>query len=253
MLKRRIIPLLLWQKGRLVKTRRFDAGVVVGDVVKTGKVYSDQDADELIVLNINKNEKEFDHFFSDIQRLSQQVMMPISVGGGINSYETAAIAFRSGADKVVLNSILFDKPEVLGQISSVFGAQAVIVSIDYRVELDGGVSLWAEGGTSRKSLDFRAHLSALLSNGFGELMIQSIDRDGMKVGYDIEFLNFVLGEVRVPVIVAGGAGNFEDLNRAFSIGVDAVACGTLFNFGDNNPQRAKAFLRNYGIPLKKSL
>jgi cyclase len=252
MLKRRIIPLLLWQNGRLVKTRQFGDPVVVGDLVKTCKVYSDQDADELIILNIGKGESDFEEFLSSIQKLSREVMMPISVGGGIESFGAAERAFRSGADKVVVNSAHYDNPDLLGEISSNFGAQAVIVSVDYRV--DSGVStFWAKGGSIKKNVEIEEHLKVLGGQGFGELMMQAIDRDGMKVGYDLTYLAHILGQVTTPVIVAGGAGNFEHLKEAFELEVDAVACGTLFNFGDNNPQRAKAFLRNYGVPLKKSL
>jgi imidazole glycerol-phosphate synthase subunit HisF len=252
MLKRRIIPLLLWQDGRLVKTRQFGDALVVGDLVKTCKVYSDQDADELIILNINQEASDFDAFLSSVERLSREVMMPISVGGGIKSFEAAERAFRSGADKVVVNSAHYDHPELLGEISSNFGAQAVVVTVDYRVG-SGVNTFWAKGGSVREDVDIAEHLEVLVAQGFGELMIQAIDRDGMKVGYDLAFLEKVLEMVKKPIIVAGGAGNFEHLREAFELGVDAVACGTLFNFGDNNPQRAKAFLRNYGVPLKKSL
>lgn len=252
MLKRRIIPLLLWQNGRLVKTRQFGDAVVVGDLVKTCKVYSDQDADELIILNINKDAADFSEFLSLIEKLSKEVMMPISVGGGINSLEAAEQSFRSGADKVVINSAHYDNPELLGLISSRFGAQAVVASVDYRVD-SGGTTFWAKGGRVRKNVDIESHLDTLKGQGFGELMLQAVDRDGMRVGYDLTYLTHILSHVKTPVIIAGGAGNFEHLKEVFELGVDAVACGTLFNFGDNNPHRAKAFLRNYGVPLKKSL
>lgn len=252
MLKRRIIPLLLWQNGRLVKTRQFGDALVVGDLVKTCKVYSDQDADELIILNINKEGADFDEFLSLIEKLSKEVMMPIAVGGGIDSLEDAERAFRSGADKVVVNSAQYDNSALLGQISSRFGAQALVVSVDYRVD-SNGTTFWSNGGIVRQDVEIESHLEVLQSQGFGELMLQAIDRDGMKVGYDLTFLVHILGRISVPVIVAGGAGNFEHLRDAFECEVDAVACGTLFNFGDNNPQRAKAFLRNYGVPLKKWL
>jgi len=252
MLKRRIIPLILWQDGRLVKTRQFGNSVVVGDLIKTCKVYSDQDADELIILNINEGGADFDEFLSSIEKLSREVMMPIAIGGGIGSVDSAERAFRSGADKVVVNSAHYDDPGLLGQISSRFGAQAVVVSVDYRVGSDGE-TFWAKGGKARKNVEIESHLKALSVQGFGELMVQAIDRDGMKVGYDLTFLARILGQLNMPVIVAGGAGNFEHLYDAFKLGADAVACGALFNFGDNNPQRAKAFLRNYGVPLKKSL
>jgi cyclase len=224
----------------------------VGDLVKTCRVYSDQDTDEIIILNINKGGVEYDDFLDAIKRVSSEVMMPISVGGGINSFEDAERAFRAGADKVVLNSASYDNPGLLKKISSRFGKQAIILSLDYR-EGDKGLGLLSHGGRVPQKIDISQHVQRLASEGFGELMIQSIDRDGMKSGYDLKTLSQILQNCGMPVIVAGGAGNFSHLHEAFSLGVDAVACGTLFNFGDNSPQRAKAYLRNNGVLLKKWL
>jgi cyclase len=250
MLKKRIIPLLLWQDGRLVKTRKFSNPRVVGDLIKTCKVYSDQDADEIIILNINEGGSGATEFNRAIAQLSKEVMMPISVGGGIRSIKEAEDAFRSGADKIVINSAAYKSPELLSEVSSRFGAQAIIASVDFRMTSEG-VSLWSESGENKSRISLDAHLSEIESQGFGELMIQDIDADGMKSGYNLGVLKSVLKETSAPVIVAGGAGDFSHLRDAFELGVDAVACGTLFNFGDNNPIRAKAYLRNYGVPLKR--
>jgi cyclase len=252
MLKKRIIPLLLWEDGRLVKTRQFSSPRVVGDLVKTCRVYSDQDADEIIILNISKSEESWGSFLSSVLNLSREVMMPISVGGGIRSMQQAEEAFRAGADKIVLNTACYDNPALLEKISSQFGAQAIVASLDFRTS-SGLTALWAENGTEPKSVSLQVHLAKLQAIGIGEVMLQSIDRDGMKQGYELKVLQDTLLATTVPVIVSGGAGNFSHLHEAFDLGVDAVACGSLFNFGDNNPLRAKAFLRNYGVPLKKSI
>lgn len=249
MLKKRIIPLLLWQDGRLVKTRKFSNPRVVGDLIKTCKVYSDQDADEIIILNISEGGAGSVEFNRAIAQLSKEVMMPISVGGGIRSIKDAEDAFRAGADKIVINSAAYLSPELFAEISSRFGAQAIIASVDFQMT-SGGVSLWSESGKNMAPISLDSHLRTLESQGFGELMIQDIDADGMKCGYNLGVLESVLRTTSAPVIVAGGAGDFSHLRDAFELGVDAVACGTLFNFGDNNPIRAKAFLRNYGVPLK---
>lgn len=252
MLKRRIIPLLLWQDGRLVKTRQFGSPRIVGDLVKTCRVYSDQDADEILILNINKDGAQFDIFLEAIEKVSKEVMIPISIGGGIGSIEAGDKAFRAGADKVVVNSAPYTNPGLIRTLASRYGAQAVIASVDYR-ESREGIELWSNGGNEKQKTLLDQHLKALSGEGFGELLLQSIARDGMKSGYDLKTLSYALQLVTKPVIAAGGAGDFTHLNEAFGLGVDAVACGTLFNFGDNNPQRAKAFLRNYGVPLKKTL
>jgi cyclase len=250
MLKKRIIPLLLWQDGRMVKTRKFSNPRVVGDLIKTCKVYSDQDADEIIILNISEGGGGATEFNRAIAQLSKEVMMPISVGGGIRSIKEAEDAFRSGADKIVINSAAYKSPELFSEVSSRFGAQAIIACVDFRMTSEG-VSLWSGSGKNKSPISLDAHLSEIESQGFGELMIQDIDADGMKSGYNLGVLKSVLKVTSAPVIVAGGAGDFSHLRDAFELGVDAVACGTLFNFGDNNPIRAKAYLRNYGIPLKR--
>jgi cyclase len=189
-------------------------------------------------------------FNTAIAQLSKEVMMPISVGGGIRSIKEAEEAFRAGADKIVINSAAYKSPELFAEVSSKFGAQAIIASVDFRTTSEG-LSLWSESGKNKSPLSLDAHLSNLELQGFGELMIQDIDADGMKSGYNLEVLKSVLGVTSAPVIVAGGAGDFSHLRDAFELGVDAVACCTLFNFGDNNPIRAKAYLRNYGVPLKR--
>lgn len=252
MLKKRIIPLLLWQQGKLVKSRQFRNNRVVGDLVKTCKVYSDQDADEIMILNIDQEISRTAVFLESIEELSRNIMMPVSVGGGIKSIWDAEAAFRAGADKIVLNSVLYSEASLLKQLSSSFGAQSIVASIDF-LSTENGVRLFSKNGQKAEDTSLSDHLSRLEDSGCGEILIQSISHDGMRNGYELDILRTVVDRTRVPIIVAGGAGNFSHLLDAFMTSADAVACGTLFNFGDNNPLRAKAFLRNHGVSLKKAL
>lgn len=250
MLKRRIIPIELLSGGRLVKTRGFQNPRDVGDPVKSSKVYSDQDADELMLLQIDREGRQLTALVDAVTRIAEHCFVPLTAGGGIASLDDADGLFAAGADKVLLNSIAFRDHDVLRRIAGRYGSQAVVVGIDVRVE-EARFVLYSRCGRQRESVTLNAHVAGIVAAGAGELMIQSVDRDGMMQGYDLDLLRQVVAASPVPVIAVGGAGHFLHIKEAFDAGVDGAACGSLFNFGDNNPLRAKAFLKNHGIPLKR--
>lgn len=250
MLKRRIIPIELLMDNRLVKTAEFRNPRDVGDPVMSSKVYSAQDADELLLLLIDRTNRQATKLVDVVKRIAEHCFVPLTVGGGIASIEDAAILIAAGADKVMLNSIAYDNPEVIAGVAERFGRQAVVVGIDVRRESDEYV-LFSDCGRERQSVSLAAHIEAVTSAGAGELILQAIDHDGIMRGYDLELIRQAKAICRVPLIAAAGAGHFLHLKEAFDAGVDAAACGSLFNFGDNSPLRAKAFLKNHGIPLKK--
>lgn len=249
-LKRRIIPIELLWGDRLVKTRAFTAPRDVGDPVKSSKVYSDQDADELVLLHIDRGERSIHRLVDALKRIAEHCFVPLTVGGGISKVEHAEMLFEAGADKVLLNSIAYRDPQLISAISQRYGRQAVVIGIDVRIE-QGTPVLFSDRGCQRETVRLSEHIGAMVVAGAGELMVQSIDRDGVMEGYDLDLMRQVVAFSPLPVIAAAGAGHFLHLKEAFEAGVDAVACGSLFNFGDNNPLRAKAFLKNHGIPLKR--
>lgn len=251
MLKRRIIPIELFENGRLVKSKKFSDMRDVGDPVRSTAIYSDQDADEILFLNISRDSRAIDIFLPVISKISENCFVPLTVGGGIKTYDDAKQIICAGADKVVLNSALYDNPSLITEIANSYGSQAVVACIDFR-RLDSSidVSLFSNCGQKLEAIDLEKHLHNIFNAGAGEIVIQSINNDGIMCGYDFEVLQRVLSLSSIPVIIAGGAGSFLDLKKAFEMGVDGAACGSLFNFGDNNPLRAKSFLKNYGIPLK---
>ena len=250
MLKNRIIPIQLLSNHRLVKTTKFSAPRDVGDPVMSSKVYSNQDADELILLNIDRVDNSVDTLVSTVKKIAAECFVPFSVGGGISSLRDAQQLFSAGADKIIINSVTFDNPQVINEIASLAGTQAVIVGIDVKL-INGDYVIYSNGSTIAQSISLSDHISRVIAAGAGEIMIQSIDNDGLMQGYDINLIKDAVRQSSVPVIAAGGAGSFEHLNEAFQAEANAVACGSLFNFGDNNPLRAKAFLSNLGIPLKR--
>lgn len=250
MLKRRIIPVELLNSGRLVKTLSFAAPRDVGDPVKSSKVYSDQDADELVFMQIDRDLRCVDTLARVIAKVAEHCFVPLTAGGGISKFEDARSLFEAGADKILINSAAYKNPDLIEEIAASFGRQAVVISIDAQWEDDQYV-LYSNCGRSREDINLVEHIEKVISAGAGELMFQVIGRDGMMQGYDLDLLSLVVANSTVPVIAGSGAGTFIHLKEAFDTGVDAVACGSLFNFGDNNPLRAKAFLKNYGIPLKR--
>jgi cyclase len=250
MLKRRIIPIELLDGGRLVKTTGFSAPRDVGDPVKSSQVYSDQDADELVLLNVDRDHRDVITLVEVVARIARECFVPLTVGGGISCLGDAVRLFAAGADKVLVNTAAYSQPELVTEIGNRYGQQAIVVGIDTRTEATGYV-LFSNCGRRKESISLTEHLAGVVAAGAGEIMIQSIDRDGTMVGYDLALLQTVIGLSPIPVIAAGGAGDFLDLKQAFDAGTDAAACGSLFNFGDNNPLRAKAFLKNYNIPLKR--
>jgi len=252
MLKKRIIPILLLKKGRLVKGCQFDNYRDVGDPVKSAGVYSSQQADELIILNTQGG--SITPLLEIIEPLCAACFMPLSLGGGIRSEADAAKLIAKGADKVVLNSLCYQSPADIKALSNRFGRQAVVCAIDVRYSQEkGDYQLFSHNGSQPQAVSLQSHVQTLIEHGAGEIMIQSIDRDGGMQGFDIELIATTRQlAATLPIIAAGGSGNYEHLKALFlSTDVDAVVCGSLFNFSDSNPIRAKAFLQNYDIPFKK--
>ncbi len=251
MLKRRIIPVELLLNGRLVKSTRFSAHRDVGDPVQSSKVYSDQDADELLLLNIGEGTQSFDQLVGFLREVAKCCFVPLTAGGGIRSIADACRLFEAGADKVSLCTAAFSNTALLRELAMRFGSQAVVVCIDVRRQPDGSLSLYSGRGSRAEPSDLTTHLQRIAGAGAGEVLIQSIDQDGVMAGYDLELVRQVAAMTALPVIALGGVGQIVPLKDAFDAGADAAACGSLFNFGDNNPLRAKALLKNYGVPLKR--
>jgi imidazole glycerol-phosphate synthase subunit HisF len=251
MLKRRIIPVELLHHGRLVKSVAFGAFRDVGDPLKSSQVYSDQDADELILLNIDRGQRDPLDTARYLRAIAGKCFMPIAVGGGVRSIEDAALLFEAGADKVVVNTAAYTDPDLVAGIISRWGTQALVVSIDASRLGAGQYAVKSNCGRRDEPIGLVEHIRIMAGIGVGEILINSIDNDGAMNGYDMALIGLVRPACTAPLIACGGAGHYLHLKDAFELGVNAVACGSLFNFGDNNPLRAKSFLKNYNVPLKQ--
>jgi imidazole glycerol-phosphate synthase subunit HisF len=250
MLKKRIIPVLLLRDGRMVKGRQFANYRDTGDPRSAVRIYSAQDADELIFLDIQASVQSRAALLDVVRNAAAECFMPLAAGGGVRLLEDVRGLLLAGADKVVINTAAVEDPALISAAAEHFGTQCIVGAIDYR-DGDGGGRVWIRSGSQPTDLDPLTHARALAERGAGELLLNSIDRDGMMQGYDLELADRIANAVSVPVIVCGGAGNFLHLTDALSkTAVSAAACASLFHFGDNNPIRARSYLRNMSVPMR---
>ena len=252
MIKKRVIPLLLLNNGRMVKGKQFSNFRDTGNPSTAVKIYSAQDSDELIMLDIQATIKSRVALINVIKEAGKECLMPFSVGGGIKTIDHVREILSAGADKVVITTSAIENPKLIEDVSKKFGSQCVIAGIDYKTDLKTKKrTVWSNCGT-KETNDCPVNLSKKLESlGAGEIIINSITNDGMMQGYDILTAKEISSSLNIPVIVCGGAGNFEHLVEVFkTTDVSAVACSSLFHFGDNNPIRARSHLRNHGIDMR---
>lgn len=247
-LERRVIPTLLLKGSGLVKGKNFSGHRYVGDPLNAVKIFNDKEADELIFLDIEASKEGRTISIDIVTKLSEECLMPFGVGGGIKTVEQARSILAAGAEKVVLNTSFFQNPSLAGEIAACFGIQSVAVSIDYKNSwLSGKKTYFLAGKKQTKLSPLEAAILAE-NNGAGEIMLQSIDKEGTLSGYDIETIHEVSSAVSIPVIASGGGHSLEDFRRAISEGgASAVAAGAYFVFHG----RKNAVLINY--PERKEL
>lgn len=234
----RVIPTLLISRGRLVKTIQFGSRRYVGDPINAARILSDKGADELIVLDIDSGASDFQIDFSMIERLASSCEMAVTYGGGIDSVGDALQVVRLGVEKVSLNSAALDRPDLVSEIASLIGSQSVIGSINVVVR-DG--ARYAASGSSPRPVLPEKWAAELETQGAGEILLYSVDRDGMYTGFDLSLIRSVSEAVKIPIISSGGASSANDFVSAVAAGAAAVAAGSVFLFHG----RHKAVLVTY--------
>ncbi len=251
MLKKRIIPTLLWKDFGLVKGKQFYNDRRVGTVLPAVKVYNMRCVDELIFLDITATEKKGEPNYQVIEEFSEECFVPLTVGGGISKLEHAKRLFRVGADKVLLNTACYENPGLVEECASFFGSQSIVVGIDFKESSRGQHQTYKNSGKELTGYDPCAWAKMLESLGAGEILLTSIDRDGMLSGYDLDVVNQVCEAVKIPVIVSGGAGSYEDFYEVFSqTRASAVSAASLFHFTEQTPNEAKKYLFERKIPVR---
>lgn len=257
MLKKRIIPILLLSQGRMVKGKQFAQFRDTGDPVSAAKIYNAQNADELFFLDIDTHRigNSFDALEATVKRVARECFMPLTVGGGIDSVEKIQRLLLAGADKVAMTTAAFEHPELINEAAALFGRQCLVIGLDVKPSVTSphGYALHTHCGATVSPRSLEDVVLDMTARGAGEFLVHAIERDGMMTGYDLDAITAVKQFTDRPLIAAGGAGTLMHLVDAFQkTDVDAVACASLFHFGDNNPIRARAYLMNQGIPMKRT-
>jgi len=248
MLKKRVIPMLLLRKGRMVKGINFDNYRDTGNPVTAVRIYTSQDTDELIFLDIDASLNSRTALLNIVRESAKECFMPLAAGGGISSVDDVRQLLLAGADKVVITTSAVTNPHLITEVSKNFGNQCVVAGIDYKTNGNNS-RVWIRCGTEETELDPLDHAKKLVQLGAGEIILNSIDRDGQMKGYDLIMAEKMASALHVPVIIAGGAGNFVHLAELLGeTSASAAACASLFHFGDNNPIRARSYLKNLNIP-----
>jgi cyclase len=256
MLSRRIIPCFDVHNGQVTRGVQFgkaEAGELrnVGDPVAMAKAYDAQGADELVFLDITASSEGRGIMHDVVRATAEQCFMPLTVGGGLRSVDDIRAMLNAGADKVSLNTAAIKRPEFVRESARKFGNQCIVVAIDAKRASDGSWRVYTHGGRKEAGLDAIEWACRAVELGAGEILLNSIDRDGTKAGYDIELTSAVSDAVEVPVIASGGAGALEDLADALDAGhASAVVVASLFHFGTFTIPQAKAALHARGIPVR---
>ncbi|MCX5196745.1 imidazole glycerol phosphate synthase subunit HisF [Streptomyces sp. NBC_00249] len=246
----RVIPCLDVDNGRVVKGVNFQNLRDAGDPVEMAKLYDAEGADELTFLDITASSGNRETTYDVVRRTAEQVFIPLTVGGGVRTADDVDKLLRAGADKVGVNTAAIARPELIQEIAERFGRQVLVLSVDARRTAGGSFEVTTHGGRQGTGIDAVewAHRAAEL--GAGEILLNSMDADGTKDGYDTEMIAAVRKHVTVPVIASGGAGRLEHFAPAIAAGADAVLAASVFHFGDLRISEVKATLREAGHPVR---
>lgn len=254
MLKKRLIFTLLYKEGGFYLSRNYRLQRVGGvDWLEAHYKFSDvaESIDELVIIDVGRGIPEKDLFCSVVSRITQDIFIPLVLGGRIRTVQDVDLLVRNGADKVIINTLISEDQGVIKELVEIYGSQCVIASVDYRI-IDGDVSLYSEQGKKKLEYTLEEYLNLLNDLGIGEIFLNSIDRDGTGQGYMLEIAKRVIEVSKLPVVLAGGAGNQYHFEEGLVIkGVDGVSTANLFNFIGNGLPQSREYLLNKGINMAK--
>jgi imidazole glycerol-phosphate synthase subunit HisF len=252
----RVIPCLDVDGGRVVKGVNFENLRDAGDPVELAKSYNEQGADELTFLDVTASSGNRETTYDVVRRTAEQVFIPLTVGGGVREVDDVDRLLRAGADKVGVNTAAISRPNLIADIADRFGSQVLVLSADVRRRRDASGSptdefeVTTHGGRQGTGLDAIAWCVRAAELGAGEILLNSMDADGTKVGFDLQLIEAVRREVSVPLIASGGAGRVDDFAPAVDAGADAVLAASVFHFGELTIAQVKNALRDHGLPVR---
>ncbi len=256
MLAKRILPCLDVKAGRVVKGVNFVNLKDAGDPVELAKVYNEAGADELVFLDITATHEDRSTILDVVYQTAEQVFIPLTVGGGIQSLENVKNLLRAGADKVSINSMAVRDPDFINRASDRFGNQCIVVAIDARRRLDPnnpGWDVYVRGGRENTGLDALLWAEEVEKRGAGELLVTSMDADGTQAGYDLELTSKIANAVPIPVVASGGAGTCEHIHAALTQGkAEAALLASLLHYGQLTVNQIKNYLSDRKVPIRLS-
>ncbi len=248
---KRIIPCLDVNNGRVVKGVNFVNLRDAGDPVEIASFYNKSMADEIVFLDITASSDARNIMLDVVRRTAEQIFIPLTVGGGIRTIEDFRMILSAGADKISVNSAALKRPELIKEAAEKFGSQCVVVAIDAKRREGGGFDVYLNGGRVNTGKDAIEWAKEAESLGAGEILLTSMDCDGVKNGYDIELTKAIASAVRIPVIASGGAGTMEHFYDALTEGeADAALAASLFHFREMDIKDLKQYLKEKGVPVR---
>lgn len=251
MLKKRVIPLILLSEDNIVKGKQFSNHISTGNPRSAVKVYVSQHCDEIMFIDIKATINSKKALIKIIKETSENCNVPFTVGGGIKDLNDIREMLLSGADKVLITSQAAKDIKFIAEAANKFGNQCIVAGIDYK-SFDNKFEVYIKNATIKTELDLFEYASLLENNGAGEILLNSINNDGMMTGYDLKTIKKISEMINVPLIACGGAGTFKDIEDLFiKTSASGAACASIFNFGDNNPFRLRSYLKNAGIDVRK--
>lgn len=249
----RIIPCLDVTDGRVVKGVNFTDLVDAGDPVEMASLYGLEGADELTFLDISASVAGRETTLDVVRKTAEQVFIPLTVGGGIRSVEDVDRLLRAGADKVSINTAALARPELIAEIADRFGSQVLVLSVDARrARTDSGFEVTTHGGRESAGVDALAWVEKACALGVGEILLNSMDADGTRAGYDIGMITAVRTVSKVPLIASGGAGTLEDFASALDAGADALLAASVFHFGIHRIGDVKKYLSGHNYSVRNA-
>ena len=251
MLTKRIIPCLDVAHGKTVKGTQFLDLKDMGDPVKLAQSYAASGADELVFLDISASQEERKTQHRWVKEVAEMLFIPFTVGGGIRSVEDAGALLALGADKVSLNTAALDQPELITQLAETFGSQAVVVAIDTKPNVQGNYEVYGQGGRKKYPVSAKAWIQEVQERGAGEILLTSIHLDGTQTGFDLNFIQQIRQQVRIPIIASGGAGKKEDFVPILSENMaDAALAAGIFHRGQVTLKEVKNYVAKHRIPIR---
>tara|TARA_B100001113_G_C21036796_1_gene590508 strand:+ start:158 stop:913 length:756 start_codon:yes stop_codon:yes gene_type:complete len=247
---KRIIPCLDVDKGRVVKGTNFVDIVDAGDPVEIAKKYDEDGADEITFLDITASHEGRDTILSVVEKVADEVFIPLTVGGGVKQFSDVRDLLSVGADKVTINTAAVNNPNIIDTVTDKIGRQCIVIAIDVK-KIDNDFFVFTHGGRKQTDLNAFEWCIECQKRGAGEILLTSMDKDGTKDGFDIDVLSEISSSIDIPVIASGGAGTLEHLYEAIDKGkADAVLAASIFHFGEYTIKQAKNYLRDRGIIVR---